>query len=56
MVFTDQCNLPTRSPGSSRGFSNISVLARRNSSVDIFYCLMDFVQAFRMLALGNFEV
>lgn len=31
MVFTDQCSLPTRSPGSSRGFSNISVLARRNN-------------------------
>lgn len=59
MVFKDPCKLPARSPGSSRqarGFGNRFQFWQEGKALDICYCLMNFVQALRMVALGNFEV
>lgn len=59
MVFKDQCKLPARSPDSSRqarGFGNRFQCWQEGNALDICCCLMNFVQASRMVALGNFAV
>lgn len=62
MVFKDQCKLPARSPGSSRqaplpeDFGNRFQFWQEGKAQDICQCLMNFVQAFKIVALGNFEI
>lgn len=62
MVFKDQCKLPARSPGSSRqaplpeDFGNRFQFWQEGKAQDICECLMNFVQAFKIVALGNFEI
>lgn len=61
MVFKDQCKLPARRPGSSRqaplpeDFGNRFQFWQEGKALDICYCLMNFVQAFKIIDLGNFE-
>lgn len=65
MVVKDQCKLPARNPGSSKqapppppaiGFGNRFQLGQEGNagSVALCCCLMDFLQAFRMVVLGRF--
>ena len=62
MVVKDQCKLPARNPGSSNQaplpedlVTDFSQGKKENvGSVALCCCLMDFLQAFRMVVLGRF--